>query len=353
MGKRKESKYHRRKDGLLETTRTDRRTGKRIHFYGKTDREIDQQILEYTSRVETGRTFREVADEWAESHFPTVAPTTLKGYRPALRRAVDEFGDEPIQTITARDIKAFLVAFARGRRAQKTVATQRLVINLICTYAIEESGDLVLNPCSGVSLPKGLPKTYREAASPEDEAIVRTSSDVWLLPYLIMYTGLRRGEALALTDADITADYIRVCKSVYHENNKPYIKTPKTEAGNRIVPILDPLKERLPKRFKGYLFSDDGGKTPLTEVQYQRHWREFARATGIQATAHQLRHSYATMLHEMDIDVKDAQALLGHSTAAMTQDIYTHLRDRRKQEITDRINQRLAELQQGKEPDWP
>lgn len=353
MGKRKESKYHRRKDGLLETTRTDRRTGKRIHFYGKTDREIDQQILEYTSRVETGRTFREVADEWAESHFPTVAPTTLKGYRPALRRAVNEFGDEPIQTITARDIKAFLVAFARGRRAQKTVATQRLVINLICTYAIEESGDLVLNPCSGVSLPKGLPKTYREAASPEDEVIVRTSSDVWLLPYLIMYTGLRRGEALALTDADITADYIRVCKSVYYENNKPYIKTPKTEAGNRIVPILDPLKERLPKRFKGYLFSDDGGKTPLTEVQYQRHWREFARATGIQATAHQLRHSYATMLHEMDIDVKDAQALLGHSTAAMTQDIYTHLRDRRKQEITDRINQRLAELQQGKELDWP
>ena len=88
-------------------------------------------------------------------------------------------------------------------------------------------------------------------------------------------------------------------------------------------------------------------------MQYQKHWKAFARATGIQATAHQLRHSYATMLHEMDIDVKDAQALLGHSTAAMTQDIYTHLRDRRKQEITDRINQRLAELQQDKGPDCP
>ena len=127
MGKRKESKYHRRKDGLLETTRTDRRTGKRIHFYGKTDREIDQQILEYTSRMETGRTFREVADEWEDFHFPTLAPNTLKGYRPALRRAIDEFGEDPIQKITARDIKAFLVAFARGRRARKTVATQLLV----------------------------------------------------------------------------------------------------------------------------------------------------------------------------------------------------------------------------------
>ena len=75
MGKRKESKYHRRKDGLLETTRTDRRTGKRIHFYGKTDREIDQQILEYTSRMETGRTFREWRTNGRTSTSPRWRPT--------------------------------------------------------------------------------------------------------------------------------------------------------------------------------------------------------------------------------------------------------------------------------------
>lgn len=341
--KKQESRYHKRKDGLLETTRTDRRTGKRIHFYGHTDREIDQQIMEYTSRMERGRLFREVANEWAEFHLPTLAPNTLKGYRPALVRAIDEFGDEPIQQIKPRDVKTFLVRFSRGGRARKTVATQLLVINLICSYAVEESGDLELNPCSNVSIPKNLPKTHREAASPEDEERIKKSADIWLLPYLIMYTGLRKGEALALTKEDIGKDEIRVCKSVYHDSNKPKIKLPKTEAGIRTVPILEPLRKKLPKRFKGYLFSDDGGKTPLTEMQYQKHWRTFVKATGVTATAHQLRHSYATMLHELGIDVKDAQGLLGHSTAAMTQDIYTHIRDNRRQQIAKLLDQKLME----------
>lgn len=339
----KKSKYRRRKDGRLETTRTDPRTGKRIHFYGKTDREIDRQIMEYQSRVELGRLFQEVAEEWAELHFPTVAPTTLKGYRPALARAIDEFGDLPIKSIKPKEIKSFLVQFARGGRARKTVTTQLLIINLICSYAVEGSGDLDFNPCASVSIPKGLPRKRRDAASPEDEKRVQESADIWLLPYLILYTGLRKGEALALTKDDIDGDVIHVRKSVYHENNKAYLKAPKTTAGIRSVPILEPLKEKLPKRFTGFLFSEDGGKSPLTDMQYRRRWKAFAEATGVSATAHQLRHSFASMLHDLDIDVKDAQDLLGHSTIAVTQDIYTHIRDSRREQVADEINRKLKE----------
>ena len=342
MAKKKQSsRYHRRKDGLLETTRTDKRTGKRVHFYGHSDREIDRQIMEYQTRMERGRLFREVAEEWAELHFPTLAPNTLKGYRPALRRAVEEFGDDPINSLAAREIKAYLVRFARGGRARKTVANQLLIISLICGYAVEESGDLEMNPCTSVSLPKGLPKGHRDAASPEDENRVKQSADIWLFPYMILYTGLRKGEALALTREDIGRDQIRVSKSVYHENNKPRIKRPKTEAGIRTIPILNPLKKYLPRRFSGYLFSDDGGQTPLTEMQYQRHWREYCQKTGVTATAHQLRHSFATMLHNMDIGLKDAQDLLGHSTIAMTQDVYTHIRDARRNQIAEEMNRKL------------
>lgn len=49
------------------------------------------------------------------------------------------------------------------------------------------------------------------------------------------------------------------------------------------------------------------------------------------------------MLFECGIDVKDAQDLLGHSTAAMTQDIYTHLREKRKEDTANLLNQKLKE----------
>ena len=128
-------------------------------------------------------------------------------------------------------------------------------------------------------------------------------------------------------DIDRQNNVIHVTKSVYHEGTKPLIKQPKTEAGIRTVPILEPLKAVLPigppDRF---LFSEDGGKTPLKHEQFKRAWRDWQIKTGATCTAHQLRHSFATMLLELDVDPKIAQALLGHSTEAMTREVYTHLR---------------------------
>lgn len=344
---RAKAKYYQRPDGLYEAIRII--NGKRKAFRGHTPKEVEQKMIAYQGEVERGRAFSVVADEWEGIHFPTLAPNTLKGYRPALRRAKDYFADTPVRQIKAPDVKRFISEFARAgaglaSRAQKTVANQLLVVSLILGYAAE-SGEIDFNPCMNVSIPKDLLKGRREAASPEDEAKVKASADVWLLPYLILYTGLRKGEALALTyeDIDRTAKEIRVTKSVYHINNRPYIKRPKTEAGVRVVPILDPLSPKLPaaKEASLYLFSEDGGKTPLTEMQYQRRWKEYAEQTGMSATAHQLRHSYATMLFECDVDVKDAQDLLGHSTAAMTQDIYTHVRDTHRKKTAQLINEKL------------
>lgn len=342
----RKSKYHRRKDGLLETTRTDSRTGKRIHFYGRTDREIDDQILAYVSRQENGRSFKEIAEEWHDQHFPSLAPNTLRGYRPAYQRAIDHFGERAARSIRPQDVKSFISDFTRGGRAKKTVATQLHIISMICSYAVE-SGDIDFSPCDHVSIPKNLPKTRREAATTEDEEKVKASADVWLLPYLILYTGLRKGEALALTrnDFDFKAKRIRINKSVYHDSNTPKLKRPKTEAGIRTVPILDPLMDKLPRKFNGYLFSVDGGETPLTEMQYQKLWKAFVKKTGVTATAHQLRHSYATMLFDCGIDVKDAQDLLGHTTIAMTQDIYTHIRDKHRQTTADTLNKKLKKLE--------
>jgi integrase len=61
------------------------------------------------------------------------------------------------------------------------------------------------------------------------------------------------------------------------------------------------------------------------EKAFQKAIDDFRAEAGIKCTLHQLRHSYATMLHSAGVDAKDAQSLLGHSSILVTQDIYTEV----------------------------
>ena len=341
----KKSRYHRRPDGLLETTRTDKRTGKRIHFYGHTDREIEEQIMAYTAAQERGRLFKDAAKDWKDEHWPTLAHSTARGYNAAYNRAVDEFGDTPIRQIRPQDIKRYINEFSRGGRSKKTVINQLLILNMIFSSAVE-GGDIDFSPCTHISIPKNLSKVRREAASSEEEKAIKGSAHIWLFPFFILYSGLRKGEALALTwaDIDFDNDEIHVTKSVYYEHDRPKLKLPKTAAGIRSVPLLEPLKAALLQiqdRTPGHYIFSDTGDSPLTDRRYRTLWSHWANETGVTATAHQLRHSYATMLFDCGIDVKDAQDILGHSTAAVTQDIYTHIRDTRRKLTAKTLNEKL------------
>lgn len=338
-------KYHHRPDGLFEATRTDRRTGKRIHFYGRSTREIDRKIMEYTTASERGRLFSVVADEWWGEIYDTVAASTLKGYKAAYHAIVDEFGDAPIRSITPQQIRNYLKRLARTGLTTKTLKTYLQIMRQICEHGVTcDNYDLDYNPCARVSLPEGKASARRQAANPEDEKKIRENPDVWLLPYLLLYTGLRRGEALALTWADIDLDemVIHVNKSLDLSSARPTIKAPKSAAGVRDVPILALLHPHL--LHKGASASpvfpdDDGGY--LSPGHIKRKWDAYCARLGITATAHQLRHSYATMLHDQGIDLKTAQYWLGHSTAAMTQDIYTHVRDSKLRRDAILLNERI------------
>jgi len=60
-------------------------------------------------------------------------------------------------------------------------------------------------------------------------------------------------------------------------------------------------------------------------------------------TAQQLRHTYATMLYDADVDVKTAQKLLGHKDLTVTMKIYTHLSAKKETIGIDRLNNHLSE----------
>lgn len=332
----------RRKDGLWQQQYTVTENGKKKqkYFYGKTKKEVLDKIRAYEASAAAGRTFGEVAEDWWEEAEPQLAYNTTKGYRPALRRAVEEFGEDNIRELKPLDISRYIRRFVKETHAaDKTARTQLMVINLICRYAVE-SGDLEYNPARDITVPKGLEKKPREIASDDDIAKVKASTDCTfgMFAYWIMYTGMRRGELLALTwdDVDVEECTISISKSVYHVDNKPYIKQPKTAKGIRTVPLLNKLGAKI-KPAKGLVFPDPATGGIMTNMHFQSLWDKYASESGISCTAHQLRHAYATMLEENDVSEKDAQYLLGHAQISTTKDIYTHIRETKKEKIKSKL----------------
>lgn len=329
-------KYYVRPDGLHETII--RINGKRKAFRGKTDKEVWEKVkafdraaaeAEAQQAAEEAATFAALADRWWDEIEPTLEHNSTKNYRPALKRAKAEFGDRQASEITAQEIDAYIHEFS-ATRARKTVSTQLQIIRQVLRFAVVQ-GALPYNPAEALRVPKGLKVTYR--MPPDDAQIKLIKNHAKDMPFglfaaLIYYTGCRRGEALALTGADIDrkAKRISISKSVYYVGNHAQIKQPKTEKGTREVPLLDALDKLLPKRLpKGYLFSEPNGE-PLTNDHYNDAYKEYQQAAGVSVTPHQIRHGYATALYECGVDFKTMQALLGHAQLSTTMDIYTHVR---------------------------
>lgn len=332
----------RRKDGLWQQQYTVMENGrkKQKYFYGKTKKEVLEKIAAYEATAAAGRKFSEVAEDWWEDAEPQLAYNTTKGYRPALRRAIDEFGDDNIRDLKPLDISRFLRRFVKETHAaDKTARTQLMVINLICRFGVE-NGDIDNNPARDVTVPRGLEKKPREIASDDDIARVKASTDCTfgMFAYWLMYTGMRRGELLALTwdDVDFENHSISITKSVYHVNNKPQIKKPKTASGIRTVPLMNKLSEKITPG-KGLVFPDPYTGGVITENHFQDLWQMYTEESKVSCTSHQLRHAYATMLEENNISEKDAQYLLGHAQISTTKDIYTHIREAKKQKINAQL----------------
>lgn len=320
-----------RSDGRYRKTIKDPRTGKTVYFYGESEREVYKKILEYTTKAEKGRTFAEVADEWWNDAYEKISPNSVKGYKPALRRAVEHFGNMRVSDITTRDVALWLRKLGNSGYAGKTVNNHKIIVSRIMQTALID-GEIPFNPTSQAEAPRGLTKNKRLPASEADEAIIRKTADVWLFPYAALMTGMRKGELLALQWRDINfeKDEISVTKSVYYDGDTPKIKTPKTASGVRVVMLLSGLKEELLKR-RGkpdeYIFSENGGKTPYKEMRYDRLMKKYQAETGVSCTAHQLRKTYATIAAAANVDVKVLQSLMGHSDIRTTLDIYASVRD--------------------------
>ncbi|MEA5152001.1 MAG: site-specific integrase [Oscillospiraceae bacterium] len=339
--------------------------GRRKAFVAKSKPELKRKIAEWSASQAKGVSFASAADAWDKYHAAQVTYNANAAYQPSLKRAKAHFEGRYLKDITPDEIQAFIKEIAGRGYARRTVQLHLDMLRMICDYAITRPGSvLVYNPCGAVRIPSGLPQKRREPPTDEQLAKILPRTGFGLFAYFLLYTGLRRGELLALKweDIDREAKTISIKSSVYYEGNQPKIKEPKTDAGTRTVDLLDVLAAALPESGTGYIF---GGEAPLTKIQVRKRWITFCRDAGLvevevqehtgknkhkytrtvykpTVTPHQFRHAYASMLDDAGIDEMGAKTVLGHSSIVVTKDIYTHLRARKRERIGGALNAYLA-----------
>ena len=323
--------------------------GKFIFFYSSEStekqaiRDIERQLLEYKEKEKSGKTFAVVADEW-DTEYRTKIPDVnyRKNIKAAYEYIVRYFENEYIKNITAIDIYNFIQLLIKKGYYKKTIANYKSILNMIFQYAVLNRY-VQFNPVSDIRLPNNLPQKRREMPTSDELKIITEHYDGFgLLPFFILYTGCRKSEALAITndDIDFKNKVIKIRNHVIHDGNRPIFEPVlKTESAERTIILLDRLEQVMPKDFAGFLFSMNGdGKEPLTKRAFDIRWKNYCKQNNLNVTAHQLRHGYATMLFEAGIDDKDAQELMGHSDINLTRQIYTHIRNERKQETAKKLN---------------
>ena len=152
--------------------------------------------------------------------------------------------------------------------------------------------------------------------------------------YLLLVTGMRVGELLALKfeDIDFEGREIHICRTkVGRTGDKT--NEPKTKAGNRYVPILydktlDCIKNLRQEgnltRLTGYLFQTRSGKS-VNYNNLRRDWVKICEDAGIELKhIHAFRHTFATAALAKGIPVLEVSRILGHSNATTTLNMYGH-----------------------------
>lgn len=170
-----------------------------------------------------------------------------------------------------------------------------------------------------------------------------------LLEYTLLntlfYTGLRIGELRGLTWNDIYLEdnYIDINKQVTSKipGKGPTIITTKSESSNREVQIPNHLvkilkdwkKNRMDKVNFINKWNVFGDNTYIGENTIRRMVLRTSEAAGTPyIKLHEFRHSYTSLLYELDVDPKITQGQTGHSSIAITLDTYTHLDNRKKKQ---------------------
>lgn len=364
-----QKKYTRRADGRYYTkvSAGSDPSGKpiRVNVYGRSVAELERNIdavkadvINGTFVIDKDVTFAEYAEKWYQVYIDgsDLSHNRKCLYKNTLKNHVSCLLPLKMCKITRTNVQQGYNALSGHPDLQREY---KMAVNQIFRAAIED-GVCVRNPAENIATAPARKKKRRALTDLERRAIRQAdlTEKEKCFVYLLWYAGLRRQEILALTRADIGPETITVNKALEFRGNRSDLKGTKSAAGERVIPVLDPLKpvlaSYLPLCGSLYLFTDKSGSV-MSKTAYRRFYEQIRRKINDAAggrghstksvvsgrprytyvydldliqglTAHTFRHEFATILYYSGVDLLDAVRIFGHSDSRTLTDIYAELR---------------------------
>ena len=294
---------------------------------------------------------------------PVVLPTMAKSTRDRSTSVYENylkpsFGEVCLRDVTLLSVQRYVSGMAGWKLSQESKDKVRDVLSSVMKSAVDY-GLLVKNPVEGVKLPvaKHGRRTKPYITQKQFMMLIEMIAEPYAtMLYTAAYTGLRPSEVIGLRRRNVREDSItieeRCCRGDWG--------APKSEASNATVPVNRAVVERIRRldsltitvragrgvrqyaavRSRGpddlvFQSRETGGAMRDNNILV-RHIKPAARMLGIPWVNWQvLRRSFATWLKMAGADVKDAQALMRHSKASTTLDVYQQFVDESQRRVVD------------------
>jgi integrase len=284
------------------------------------------------------KTVGDLCDRFIEEYLPRKRPKTVREYkaaiegyiRPALKhRKLAEVSFSDIDSLHRKITKSG----KRGRGAPYVANRTVAVLSKMFSQAIRWRWRAD-NPCKGVE--RNHEEKRQRYLSPTEIAALsgalagHKDTQAANIVRLLLLTGARRGEVLSMRWQDVDLEAGVWTKPSAHTKQKTEHR----------VPLSAPAKQLLSEVHEGaevdaeFVFP---GRSGGHRVEFKRAWAEMCLSAGIaSARAHDLRHTYASMLASSGLSLPIIGALLGHTEAATTAR-YSHLFDDPLRQATERV----------------
>lgn len=309
--------------------------------------EFKQASKEGRFVIPSNKVFGEIITEWFDLVYKwEVEKTTAQSRWYSIQKhLLPTFGKMAVDQITSRTLRNFYRKKLDEGLSAKSVQLYHNLMKQILDYAVEENF-IEKNPTYGIKPPKHRDRKRNVWTVEETKQFLRTIEGTKYEAFYVtaIFTGMRRGELLALkwSDIDFEKGKINIQRNLARISGEGLIlKGLKTQHSYRqisispyVVNILlnhkqdqDLLKKHIGNEYvdHGLVFCTETGnlRDPRNLL---REFRELIKKAGNpHCTIHDLRHLHATLLLRDEFNPKIVQERLGHNNIQVTLDIYSHV----------------------------
>ena len=303
---------------------------------------FERDFLEQQS-TNPDMTFQNLYEIYMEDMAARLKQSTLLTKKAVLQTHIlPFFGSKPINEIKASDVRRWQAKLmsSPNNYSQTYLKKINTELNSIINYA-KRFYDLNTNPC-GKAGTIGKAKAEEMDYWTYDEYIafregVKDKSLSYICFEVLYWTGMREGELLALSPADIDLDNktISINRTYQRIEGKDVFTSPKTRKSKRKIPIPDFLCQELSDYIQSrYMLDADERLFPVTKSYLSHEMIRGCKNTGVKKIRiHDIRHSHASLLINQGCDALMLADRLGHEKVSTTLNTYSHLFPHKQQEL--------------------